>query len=138
MLTGIGVERVVGSWGTLGATRKIKMSSGFSLFRPSQRPLLAAAGRQPVCALSSTIIFRRGFNKSFFCDQKVERPFLRWDPGGAQDRIRWDPVCALSIAIIILSFDFLKLNFMNTVDILIWCASKVRCVWLCFSGFFGF
>ena len=25
-------------------------------------------------------------NKSFFCYQKVERPILRWDPGGARDR----------------------------------------------------
>ena len=54
LLTGIGVERGVGSWGALGATRQIKLSVGESLFRPSQRPLLAAARRVRACALPYT------------------------------------------------------------------------------------
>ena len=49
-------------------------------------PKVAAPSRHRVCALPMLFIFWRGFNKSFFCDQKVERPILRWDPGGAQDR----------------------------------------------------
>ena len=91
MLTAIGVERSVGSWVALGATRKIKFSIGNSLFWPSQRPLLAAPRRVPVCALS--------------------------------------------MAIIILSFDFFKLNFMNTVDILILVCIESS---LCLVAFFGF
>ena len=45
------VTRLGGSWGTLGATRKIKFCIGNSLFWPSQRPLLAAPSRVRVCVL---------------------------------------------------------------------------------------
>ena len=89
------VTRVVGSWGALGETRKIKIPSLISYFGRSRGPSFWVR----VCALFCMFHKDTDFKKVFFFAQNAWKHMTRWDSGGAQGRSNWQPICILWICL---------------------------------------